>query len=156
LLPKPERSSPREESTWLYWSHMNFGKYSLLNRGMTRTNEMLSIGRMVYVGVLLTRHGVPVIFDATANRRNYREMARQQIPNFVEAYVDSPLETCVARDTKGIYRQARHGGTATVPGLQTEYEAPEHAELVVHGDRESPGSAANRLIAALIERGYVK
>jgi adenylylsulfate kinase len=111
--------------------------------------------QMVYVGVLLTSHGVPVIFDATANRRVYREMARQQIPRFLEVYVDSPLETCVARDPKGIYRLARDGGKGTVPGIQTEYEAPEHAELIVHGDRESPETGAERLVAKLIEREYL-
>lgn len=112
--------------------------------------------QMVYIGALLTSHGVPVIFDATANRRAYREMARQQILRFLEVYVDSPLETCVARDPKGIYRQARHGEAGTVPGIQTEYEAPENAELIVYGDRESPESGAERLIAELIEREYLE
>jgi len=111
--------------------------------------------QMVYVGTLLTTHGVPVIFDATANRRSYREMARQQIPRFIEVYLDSPLELCVARDTKAIYRQTRQGEATTVPGLQAKYEVPEHPELVVHGDRESPESAANRLIAKLIQTGWV-
>jgi adenylylsulfate kinase len=112
--------------------------------------------QMVYIGALLTSHGVPVIFDATANRRAYREMARQQIPRFLEVYVDSPLETCVARDPKGIYRQALRSVAGTVPGIQTEYEAPEHAELIVHGDRESPETWAERLIGKLIEREYLE
>src|SRR5690348_5615091 len=56
------------------------------------------------VGVLLTAQGVPVIFDATANRRAYRERARRNIPHFLEIYVDCPLATCMARDPKGIYR----------------------------------------------------
>jgi adenylylsulfate kinase len=112
--------------------------------------------QMVYVGVLLTSHGVPVLFDATANRRAYREWARQQIPQFLEVYVDSPLATCVARDPKGIYRQAQRGGASTVPGMQAEYEAPEHADLIIHGDRESPDIGAGRIIAKLIERGYLR
>jgi adenylylsulfate kinase len=110
---------------------------------------------MVYVGVLLTSHGVPVLFDATANRRAYRQMARQQIPRFLEVYVDSPLETCIARDPKGIYRQGRQGEAGTVPGLQAQYEAPENPDLIVHGDRERPEAAATRLIAKLIERRYL-
>ena len=112
--------------------------------------------QMVYVGVVLTSHGVPVIFDATANRRAYRELARQQIPRFFEVYVDSPLETCVARDPKGIYRTAQRGGTSTVPGIQTAYEAPKHPVLIVHGDRESPESAARRLVTKLIESECLK
>lgn len=72
--------------------------------------------QMVYLGVLLTQHGVPVIFDATANRRVYRDWARQQISKFLEVYVECPLATCIARDPKGIYRRAREGGAETVPG----------------------------------------
>lgn len=111
---------------------------------------------MVYIGVLLTSHGVPVLFDATANRRAYRELARQQIPQFLEVYVDSPLQTCIARDPKGIYRNASQGGASTVPGIQAAYEAPEHADLTIHGDCESPEAAAQRVVAQLIEKGYLK
>jgi adenylylsulfate kinase len=81
--------------------------------------------QMVYLGALLTRHGVPVIFDATANRHIYRDRAQQQISKFLEVYVDCPLETCMARDSKGIYRKAREGAANTVPGLQAAYEPPE-------------------------------
>ena len=111
--------------------------------------------QMVYVGVLLTQHGVPVIFDATASRRVYRDWARQRISKFVEVYVECPLATCIARDPKGIYRRAREGEAETVPGLQTAYEAPEKPEVVVHGDRDAPEGAARRVITKLVELGYV-
>ena len=100
--------------------------------------------QIVYIGTLLTKHGVPVIFDATANRRRYRDQARRQIPRFLEVYVDCPLETCIARDPKGIYRKAREGEANTVPGLQSVYEPPESPDLVVHGDRDMPEIAARR------------
>lgn len=73
--------------------------------------------QMVYIGTLLAQHGVPVIFDATANRRAYRDQARSQIPRFLEVYVNSPLEICIARDPKGIYRKAREDEAGSVPGL---------------------------------------
>jgi adenylylsulfate kinase len=111
--------------------------------------------QMVYVGVLLTQHGVPVIFDATANRRLYRCWARQQIPKFVEAYVECPLATCIARDPKGIYRRAREGKAETVPGLQAAYEAPEKPEIILHGDRDAPKDEARRVLTKLVELGYM-
>jgi adenylylsulfate kinase len=111
--------------------------------------------QIVYVGTLLTSHGVPVLFDATANRRAYRELARRQIPRFLEVYMDTPLQTCVARDPKGIYRQARGGKASTVPGVQAQYEAPRDPDLTIHGDRESPDAAAGKIIAQLIEREYL-
>lgn len=110
--------------------------------------------QMAYVGALLTQHGVPVIFDATANRRIYRERARQQIPKFLEVYVDCPLAVCMERDPKGIYRKAKQGGADSVPGLQAEYEPPEKPDLVVSGNRETP-DAAERVVAELVKRGYI-
>jgi adenylylsulfate kinase len=115
----------------------------------------LFYAQMAWAGTLLIQHGVPVIFDATANRRIYRDRVRRQIPRFVEVYVDVPLETCMARDPKGIYRSVQAGTSATVPGLQAAYEPPEAPEVVVHGDRETPQAAAQRVVAKLIERGYL-
>ena len=101
--------------------------------------------RLVWIGTLLVKHGVPVIFDATASRRRYRDAARHQIPRFFEVFVDVPLEVCMKRDPKGIYGNA--GGN--VPGLHSAYEAPEKPDLRIDGLRESPGDAAGRILAIL-------
>ena len=111
---------------------------------------------MTYIGALLVKHGVPVIFDATANRRAHRAAARSTIDRFVEVFVDCPLDTCVARDPKGIYRKARTGEAATIPGLQATYEAPEHADAIVLGDREPPETAARAIMRMLEKKGYVE
>lgn len=112
--------------------------------------------QMAYIGTLLVEHGVPVIFDATANLRIYRSRAREQIRNFLEIYVDSAVSVCVARDPKGIYRQAQAGSTATVPGVQALYEPPEAPDLIVHGDRETPEAAARRVVVRLADKGYIR
>ena len=96
-----------------------------------------------------------MIFDATANRRRYRDEARRKIPRFLEVFVDCPLETCIARDPKGIYSKAREGAASTVPGLQSIYEPPDRPDLVVRGDQEKPEAAAGRVIAKLAEKGYL-
>ena len=110
--------------------------------------------QMVFVGSLLVEHGVPVVFDATANRRAYRERARSQIGRFIEIYLDVPLATCKVRDPKGIYRSAAAGEATNVPGLQDPYEPPEAPDVVLQG--ETPQSDAQRIIQKLIEKGYVK
>lgn len=112
-------------------------------------------GAMAYIGRLLTEHRVPVIFDATANRRAYRDRARREIPRFLEIYVDTPLAVCVARDPKGIYRKAQEGTAATVPGVQAAYEPPLSPEIVIKGDREAPEIGADRIVTHLIERGFL-
>ena len=110
--------------------------------------------QMAFVGRLLVEHGVPVIFDATANRRAYRERARSEIARFLEIYVDVPLEVCMARDPKGIYRSAAAGQATNVPGLQDPYEPPESPDVVVHGD--NPQEDARRIVQKLLEKGYVR
>ena len=111
--------------------------------------------QLVYVGTLLTKHGVPVIFDATANLRIYRDHAREQIPRFLEVYIDCPLEICISRDPKGIYRAGREGTATIVPGLQDTYEPPANPDVVVRGDSESPEIAAQRIVRKLIESNFI-
>jgi adenylylsulfate kinase len=113
-------------------------------------------GSMAHVGRLLTDHGVSVIFDATANRRAYRDRARRDIVKFLEVFVDCPLSVCVTRDPKGIYRRGREGNANGVPGLQADYEPPHSPEVVVRGDEEEPDQAARRIVSKLVETGYVK
>jgi adenylylsulfate kinase len=111
--------------------------------------------QIVYIGTLLVEHGVPVIFDATANRRLYREWARQQIARFVEVYVECPLEICMARDPKGIYGQGKAGKSQTVPGLQSVYEPPVRPDFVVDGRAEHLEEAARQVVDMLAQRGII-
>lgn len=110
---------------------------------------------MAHVGRILTRHGVPVIFDATANRRAFRDRAREAIPKFLEVHVACPLAVCVSRDPKGIYRRGSRGEASRVPGLQADYEPPLHPDIEVRGDREPPEEAARRIVDALRGKGYL-
>lgn len=112
-------------------------------------------GAVTYIAALLVRHGVPVVIDATANRRAYRAAARSAIDRFVEVYVECPMETCVARDVKGLYRMALEGRASTVPGVQDPYEPPDHAEIVVSGAHQSPEAAADAIVDALAARALL-
>ena len=109
-------------------------------------------GSLAFIGQILTEHGINVIFDATANRRSYRDRARRQIPQFLEVHVDTPLEVCIRRDPKGIYKKGKAGLSQNVPGLQAKYEPPLKPDLVIHGDRENPRAAAERIVRLLEER----
>ncbi|HET9325311.1 MAG TPA: adenylyl-sulfate kinase [Candidatus Eisenbacteria bacterium] len=110
---------------------------------------------VTHLGALLARHGVAVIFDATAPRRVHREGGRAVIPRFLEVLMDCPLETCMARDPKGIYRAAREGHATTVPGVQSRYEAPSDPDLIVRADHETPEAAAARIVEELKARGWI-
>ena len=107
-------------------------------------------GLLAAVGTLIVREGKPVLFDATANRRAYREAARKGIARFAEVYVDTPLEVCAARDTKGLYRKG-----AALPGVGAPYEPPLSPELTVHGDRGTPGDAGSEIFELIEARGWL-
>jgi adenylylsulfate kinase len=110
---------------------------------------------LAWIGALLTQHSVPVIFDATASRRFYREAARREIPHFLEVYVECPLGVCMARDPKGIYQKASSGEAVNVPGIQEAYEPPEMPDVLVRGDKEPPIEAAQRVVEKLREKDYI-
>jgi adenylylsulfate kinase len=112
-------------------------------------------GAMVWVGSLLVKHGVSVLFDATAARRVWRDRARQAVEKLLEVHVDCPKELLVARDPKGLYRQAAEGRVSALPGIQTPYEPPLTPDLVVRSDQESAEAAADRILAALQARGWM-
>jgi len=112
-------------------------------------------GSIAFIGKVLTDHGLSVIFDATANKRAYRDRARREIHQFLEVYVDTPLEVSMQRDPKGIYRKALSGEATHVPGIQAEYEPPLKPDVVVHGDRENPDDASRRIVDALDARGWL-
>jgi len=108
-------------------------------------------GALADIGAALAERR-PVIFDATANRRRYRDRARGRIARFCEVYVDTPLEVCRARDPKGLYRNAN---ATSLPGVQAPYEPPLAPELVVHGERGTPREAALRIVEHLAARSWL-
>ena len=109
---------------------------------------------VAYLARMLVLHGVPVIVDATANRRTYRDRAREAIPRFLEVHVRCPLAVCRARDPKGIYRRGADGTAQNVPGISATYEPPLLPEVVVDGERDDP-AAAGRIVSELEKKGFL-
>ncbi len=110
---------------------------------------------LAYLARMLVLHGVPVIVDATANRRTYRDRAREAIPRFLEVHVRCPLAVCRARDPKGIYRRGADGTAQNVPGISAMYEPPLLPEVVIDGERDDPAVAARRIVSALEKNGFL-
>lgn len=110
---------------------------------------------LVYIGWLLVNNGVNVIFDATANKREWRAAARRRIEKFIEVYIRCPLKVCMERDPKGIYRKAASGEAFNVPGVQKEYEEPVMAEIELDCLMDSPGVSADRVMEAMSRNGFL-
>ena len=110
---------------------------------------------LAFFGSRMVAHGISVIFDATAHRRLYRNLARASIPHFLEVSIVCPIEVRRQRDHKGIYKLAAEGKTTTVPGLQEPYEPPDAAELEIDTTAVTPERAADHVMGALEQRGYL-
>jgi len=109
---------------------------------------------MVFIGKLLTTNGVNVIFDAVANRKHWRENAREEIPRFLEIFINTPLEICRQRDPKGIYKSAERGDAKYVPGQQQVYEAPLNPDIVLDG-QISPEESAGKIVEVMRKNGFI-
>ena len=104
---------------------------------------------LAYMAKLLSEAGTNVIIDATANRRRYRDLARELIPQFAEVYVKASLASCIERERgrkavyspKGIYAKAGGEGAA-VPGVNVAYEEPLNPGVVVDAESVSPDQNA--------------
>ncbi len=112
-------------------------------------------GSLADIAALLLQRGVPVIVDATANKRSYRDALRARAGNFLEIFVDTPAEVCAARDPKGLYREAREGKLSSLPGSQAAYEPPPHPELVLPGHAMAPAAAARTIVTLLERQGWI-
>ena len=124
--------------------------------GFSRADRDTNIARIGYVAGKLAKHGVAVVVAAISPYREARAKVRAAVTNFVEVFVDAPLETCAQRDPKGLYAKAIAGEIANFTGVSDPYEAPEDPELVVHTDREPVERSAEQVMDTLERLGLTK
>jgi len=123
--------------------------------GYSKADRDTNIRRIAFVGKLLTRHQVATLVAAISPYREAREEARKAIGNFVEVYVKCPLETCMERDTKGLYKKALEGAIPFFTGVSDPYEEPLEPEIILHTDRETPEESAAKVLHHLRALGYL-
>ena len=119
----------------------------------SREERDLFYRALAFIGERLVTYGVTVLFDATASRRAYRDVARSMIPRFAEVAVECPLAVCMQRDRKGTYRKGERGETGSVPGLQEPYEPPLVPELRIDTVK-LPTEESVRLILDMVKTRF--
>ena len=124
--------------------------------GYSKEDRNENIRRIGFVCELLSRNGVIAIVAAISPYRAARDSVRERIPNFVEVYVECPLERLVERDVKGLYKQALAGEIPNFTGVSDPYEAPLEPEVTIHSARETPEESAEKIWMALAERGLIR
>lgn len=120
--------------------------------GFTEADRIENIRRVGEVAKLMTDAGLIVITAFISPFRSEREMVRQMMQpgEFVEVFVDTPLEVAEARDVKGLYAKARSGQLKNFTGIDSPYEAPDAPEVRVDTTEMTPEEAADAIIARLI------
>jgi adenylyl-sulfate kinase len=123
--------------------------------GFSRQDRDENIRRIGFVCNLLTRNGVIAIAAVVSPYRAVRDEVRTLNGSFVEIYVNCPLEVCMQRDVKGMYRRAFAGEIAHFTGVSDPYEEPLHPDLILYTNRESPEESAGKAIDLVVNKGYV-
>ena len=127
-----------------------------LNRdlGFTEADRIENIRRVGEVAKLMADAGLIVLTAFISPFRAEREMVRRMLPEgeFIEVFVDTPLEEAEKRDTKGLYAKARAGELKNFTGIDSPYEPPEHAEIRIDTSEMSADEAADYIIEKLVGR----
>ncbi len=124
--------------------------------GFSKEDRDTNIERIAFVCALLTRNDVIAIAAAISPYRAGRNLAREAIGNFIEVFVDCPLDVCVERDTKGLYKKALAGEITNFTGVSDPYEEPQAPELTINTDQESAQESAAKVVRRLEELGYIE
>ena len=130
-----------------------------LNRdlGFTEAERVENIRRIGEVAKLMTDAGLVVLCSFISPFRAERRMVRELLDTgeFIEVFVDTPLEQCIARDPKGLYRRALAGEIKNFTGVDQPYEAPENPELRLLAGSKDADKLANEVVAELVRRKIV-
>jgi bifunctional enzyme CysN/CysC len=130
-----------------------------LNRdlGFTEADRVENIRRVGEVAKLMVESGLIVLCSFISPYRAERDIVRGLVEpdEFIEVFVDTPIDTCIARDPKGLYAKAQAGQLKNFTGIDAPYEPPENPEVHLLTLGSSPEQLAKSVIRALLDRQIV-
>ncbi len=130
-----------------------------LNKGLGFSDEdrIENIRRIGEVAKLFIDSGTIVLTAFISPFNTDRQQVRDLVKKgeFIEVFIDTPLEVCESRDPKGLYKKARNGEIPNFTGISSPYESPLHAEVHIENDGISIDNAADKVINYLKEKGYL-
>jgi len=119
----------------------------------TRRDREINVRRIGFVSHLLNKNKVNSVVAAIAPYEEARQGNRALIENYVEVYVNCPLEVCEERDIKGLYAKARAGKIENFTGVSDPYEPPLNPEVELRTDRDSVSHCVHKVLSYLENRG---
>ncbi len=125
--------------------------------GFTDADRVENIRRVGETAKLFVDAGLITLVSFISPFRSERQMARGLLEDgeFLEVFVDTPLEICEERDIKGLYAKARAGEIKNFTGIDSAYERPENAEIVIDGAEQQPEESADAIIEYLQSEGFI-
>jgi len=123
--------------------------------GFSKKDRDENIKRVTSIAKTLTHNNVIVLASFVSPYRTQRRNARKEIQKFIEVYVRCPVEICIQRDVKGMYKKALDGKITHFTGVDDPYEEPEHPEIILDTDKESVEESVQKVLTKLEELGYL-
>lgn len=125
--------------------------------GFTKTDRAEQSRRATEVARLMVDAGLIVIVAIISPFESERRKSRQAFAKgeFIEIYIDTPLDICEERDLKGLYRKARNSEIANFTGISSPYEPPVNPELVLHCGQEAPEQSVTKVLMRLRALGVI-
>ena len=123
--------------------------------GFSKEDRAENIKRVTFVAKLLTRNDVKVLATFVSPYIDRRQKTRDEIGEFMMVYVRTPIEECIKRDVKGMYKKALAGEIKGFTGVDDPYEEPVNPELIVDTDKESVEESVQKVIFEMEKRGYL-
>jgi adenylylsulfate kinase len=124
--------------------------------GFSKEDRDTNIKRIGFVCKLLSRNGVVAIGAAISPYREIRDYNRREIGDFIEVYCRCPLEVCIERDVKGLYKKALAGEITNYTGVSDPYEEPLNPEVVLETDKETVEESVGKVIRKIEELHYIQ
>ena len=123
--------------------------------GFSKEDRLENVRRIAFVAHLLARHGVISIVAAISPYQEARDEIRKEIENYVEIFVDCPVEVCQTRDVKGMYKKAHDGEIQHFTGVSDPYEVPTNPDLILKTFLEPQAESLSRILSFVSEKGLV-
>jgi adenylylsulfate kinase len=124
--------------------------------GFSREDRETNLNRIAFVCNLLTRNGVPNIGAAISPFENCRQFARDLIgKDLIEVYARCPVEKCIERDVKGMYKKALAGEIKGFTGVDDPFDEPMNPEVTCDTDKETAEESAAKIVDYLRKNGYL-
>ncbi len=125
--------------------------------GFTDVDRVENIRRVAETARLFVDAGLIVLVSFISPFKSERRMARELFDDqeFLEVFVDTPLEVCEQRDPKGLYKKARAGEIKNFTGIDSAYEPPERADIILDSGKQTPDDLVTQLIFDLEQKGFI-